>query len=88
VQIETFQGNEKDFKSQMKIVRDKFTELKQDTQREIAKMSEGRRDVFQHLNTSKEEYECLKKVQHDDMIKYQAEIASLKQVILHFSPIR
>ena len=66
----------------MKVVRDKFVELKQDTQKEIAKMNEGRRDVFLQLKTSKEEYECLKRVQHDDMIKYQAEIASLKQVIL------
>lgn len=64
----------------MRILRDKFVELKQDSQREIAKMSEGRREVFQQLKTSKEEYECLKRVQKEDMIKYQAEIASLKQV--------
>ena len=87
-QIETFQNNEKEFKAHMKTLREKFIELKQDSQREIAKMSEGRREVYQQLQTSKEEYECLKKVQREDMIKYQAEIAFLKQVRLYYWSIQ
>ncbi len=64
----------------MKVLREKFMELKQDSQREIAKMSEARRENFLLLKTSKEEYDCLKRVQKEDMVKYQAEIAALKQV--------
>ena len=59
----------------MKILKDKFTELKLDSQREIAKMSDVRR-----LHRAREEYDCLKVVQMEDMAKYQAEIADLKQV--------
>lgn len=64
----------------MRILRDKFTELKQDSQREIARMSEDRREIHQLLQVAREEYDCLKVVQAEDMTKYQAEIADLRQV--------
>lgn len=62
------------------MLKDKFTEIKQDTQKEIAKMNEERRLVFQQLESTREEYNCLKTVQSTDVAAYQAELVSLKQV--------
>ena len=59
----------------MRFVSDRFTELKLDSQREIFRMSDDQR-----LLRAREEYECLKVVQMEDMTKYQAEITDLKQV--------
>lgn len=67
-------------KSQQRILKDKFTEIKHDTQRELVKMSEDRRDVYQQLDRTKEEYDCLKAIQDTFVTDYQAQIADLKQV--------
>lgn len=66
----------------MRILNDKFMELKQESQREIARMSDDRR-----LQRAREEYDCLKVVQMEDMAKYQAEIAELKQVAKEFTKL-
>ena len=62
------------------MLRDKFTEIKQDTQREIVRMSEDRRNIYQQLEGTKEEYNILKIVQGEDMATYQAQLADMKQV--------
>lgn len=80
MQIETFQSNEVELKSQQRILRDKFTEIKHDAQREIAKMSEDRRGVFQQLERSREEYDYLKAIQSSSVTDYQTQLADLKQV--------
>ena len=80
MQIENFQSNEVELKSQQRILRDKFTEIKHDAQREIAKMSEDRREVFQQLGRSREEYDYLKAIQSSSVTDYQAQLADLKQV--------
>ena len=70
-------------KNQQRILRDKFTEIKHDTQREIAKMSEDRRQVYQQLEILREEYDCLKAIQSSCVTDYQAQLADLKQVSHH-----
>ena len=67
-------------KAQQRILKDKFTEIKHDTQREIAKMSEDRRQVYQQLEVLREEYDCLKAIQNSCVTDYQAQMADLKQV--------
>lgn len=79
-QIENFQSNENDLKSQQRILKDKFTEIKHDTQREIAKMSEDRREVYQQLERSREEFDYMKAIQSSCVTDYQAQLADLKQV--------
>ena len=69
-------------KNQIRVIKDKFTEIKQDAQKEIVRMSEDRRDIYQQLETTREEYKCLKEVQSNDMAEYQAKVAGLSQVNL------
>lgn len=69
-------------KAQQRILRDKFTEIRHDTQREIVKMSEDRREVFQQWERSRESYEYLKAIQSSSVTDYQAQLADLKQVKL------
>ena len=85
MQIETFQNVEQELKNQLRILKDKFTELKHDTQREIARMSEDRRDLYQQIHRSKEEYDYLKTIQNSSVMDYQAQLADLKQVLQPFS---
>ncbi len=43
-------------------------------------MSEDRRNIYQQLEGTKEEYNILKIVQGEDMATYQAQLADMKQV--------
>ena len=61
-------------------MKDKFTEIKHDTQREIAKMSEDGREVYQQLERSREEFDYMKAIQSSCVTDYQAQLADLKQV--------
>ena len=67
-------------KSQQRILKDRFTEIKQDTQREIAKMSEDRRDMCQQLERGREEFAYMKAIQNSCVTDYQAQLADQKQV--------
>lgn len=73
-------SNEKELQNSLRLLKDKFKEIKQDTQREIAKMNEDRRVIYQQLERTREEYDCLKAIQNSCVTDYQAQLADMKQV--------
>lgn len=60
--------------------KDKFTELKHDTQTEIARLTEERMELRKQLEAAREEYDCLKVLQAQQMADYQDTISSERQV--------
>jgi hypothetical protein len=64
-------------------VKDKFTEIKHDTQREIARMNEERRGLIQQLKTAKEDSDYMKAIQNSCVTDYQAQMADLRQVRMY-----
>ena len=60
--------------------KDKFTELKHDTQTEIARLTEERMELRKQLEAAREEYDCLKVLQAQQMTDYQETISSEREV--------
>ena len=57
MQIEAFQNREQELKKQLQIIRDEFTEQKHDAQREIARMYEDRKVLYQQIRMSNTKYQ-------------------------------
>lgn len=64
----------------MRIMSDKFTEIKIDTQKEIARLVQERANLFHQIETVREEYECLKVVQATGITDYQAQLDHASKV--------
>ena len=80
IQIEKFKAEEKEITQQMRIMSDKFTEIKIDTQKEIARLMQERANLYQQIETTREEYECLKVVQATGITDYQAQLSHASKV--------
>lgn len=77
IQIEAFQGNEHEVKQQLSVVKDKFTEITQDTQKEIARFTIERSKLHQQRESAQEEYDCLK-VLHKQEMDQRAEMEKVR----------
>ena len=65
---------------QLRILSDKFTEIKVDTQKEIARLVQERVDLYHQIETTREEYDCLKVVQATGITDYQAQLNHASKV--------
>jgi hypothetical protein len=59
---------------------DKFTEIKIDTQKEIARLVQERANLYHQIETVREEYECLKVVQATGITDYQVQLDHASKV--------
>ena len=71
LKIEKFKTEEKEVTQQLRMLNDRFTEIKIDTQKEIARLVQERASLFHQIETVREEYECLKVVQATGINDYQ-----------------
>ena len=80
LQIDKFKAEEAEITQQMRIMSDKFTEIKIDTQKEIARLVQERAKLFHQIETVREEYECLKVVQATGITDYQVKLDHASKV--------
>ena len=59
------------------MVKDKFTEITQDTQREIVRLNNERGRLHQQMESAQEEYDCLK-VLHAQEMKQLTEMKTVR----------
>ncbi|XP_064392393.1 rab GTPase-binding effector protein 1-like [Halichondria panicea] len=69
--METFRETDKKVRQEVRRRKDNFTELKHDTQLEIARLTEDKRESYRQLESAREEYDCLKVLQSQQMLDYQ-----------------
>lgn len=80
VQLDGFREMEKRVRQDVRKRKDNFTELKQDTQMEIARLTEDKRESQRQLEAAREEYDCLKVLQTQQMTEYQQALDRETQV--------
>ena len=81
-QIDKFKAEEAEITQQMRIMSDKFTEIKVDTQKEIVRLVQERANLYHQIETVREEYECLKVVQATGITDYQAQLDHASKVCM------
>ncbi len=59
----------------MRSLKEKFTEVKHDAQREVARFSDERVKLYSQIEHSREEYDCLKVLQSQNMSEYQNKLS-------------
>lgn len=64
----------------LRMASDKFTEIKVDTQKEIARLVQERANLYQQIESVREEYECLKAVQATGITDYKAQLSHASNV--------
>ena len=79
-QIDKCKVEEMEISQQLRILNDKFTEIKVDTQKEIARLVQERVQLYHQIETVREEYECLKVVQATGITDYQAQLEHASKV--------
>ena len=79
-QIEKSRGEENQVSQQLRILSDRFKEIKMDTQKEIARLVQERANLYQQIESVREEYECLKVVQATGINDYQAQLTHATMV--------
>ena len=80
LQIDKFKAEEAEITQQMRIMSDQFTEIKIDTQKEIARLVQERANLYHQIETVREEYECLKVVQATGITDYQVQLDHASKV--------
>ncbi len=78
--METFRETDKKVRQEVRRRKDNFTELKHDTQLEIARLTEDKRESYRQLESAREEYDCLKVLQSQQMLDYQHSFSKEKAV--------
>ena len=78
--MDGFRETEKKVKQDVRKRKDFFTELKTDTQTEIARLTGDRNELRQQVESAREEYDCLKVVQSQQINDYQLTISAEKAV--------
>ncbi len=73
--MEKFESHQRDLAQSLRSLREKFTEAKHDAQREVARFSDERVKLYGHLKQSREEYDCLKVLQGQNMADYQKQLS-------------
>ncbi len=82
--METFRETEKKLRQDIKRRKDNFTELKYDTQEEIARLMEDKKEYRTQLESAREEYDCLKVLQSQQMSDFQQSLSVEKGVCKTF----
>ncbi len=78
--MDTFRETDKKVRQDVRRRKDNFTELKHDTQLEIARLTEDKRESLRQLESAREEYDCLKALQSQQMLEFQHSISKEKAV--------
>ncbi len=60
--------------------KDNFTELKHDTQEEIARLMEDKKESRTQLELTREEYDCLKVLQSQEMSDFHQSLSKERAV--------
>lgn len=79
-QMDTFCNTEKKLRQDIRRRKDNFTELKHDTQEEIARLMEDKKEYRTQLELAREEYDCLKVLQSQQMSDFQQSLSMEKVV--------
>ena len=73
--MDGFRETEKKVKQEVRKRKDFFTELKTDTQAEITRLTVDRNALRRQMETAREEYDCLKVVQSQEIADHQLKIS-------------
>lgn len=69
--------------SQLKALKEQYTQSKHEAQRDLAKFSDERVSLYAHITSAQEEYDCLKVLQAEEAQKFAQHISEEKKVCMH-----
>ena len=80
LQVEHFQVGIQTQQAKLKSLKEQYTQSKHEAQRDLAKFSDDRVNLYAQISSAQEEYDCLKVVQAEEAHKYAQHISEEKQV--------
>ena len=80
LQVERFQAGTQTLQGSLRTVKEQYTDSKHEAQRELAKFSDERINLYSQISAAQDEYDCLKVLQAEEAETYALHLSKKKQV--------